>query len=348
MSGPTPATASLRMNAEGASVRVVVVVVAYHADRWLPECVRTLGAGWNARDRLLLVDNSGNTVVESAAREIAGARVVSTPRPMGFAEANNYGLVHGGLAGEYVCFLNQDTISEPGWLDACVACLESRPDVGGVLPLLRTYDDSDWDAGFRSCVSANQEFAEDAASGRFQEFYEAAQVSAAALVVRTSALVKVGPFDPIFGSYYEDYDLCRRLRGAGHRVGVCGRGTVRHFDGSSTTTTEAQQRRMRQIIRNRAIHRIRSSRHRLGLVVDQFVRELPWNAARGLARTASSQPVGAQLAAHLDLMRIIDRLLFEVRDRRAWSDYLKSIGWPGSAGELVGGFGRSSTSESAA
>ncbi|MFO1092543.1 MAG: glycosyltransferase family 2 protein [Planctomycetaceae bacterium] len=164
--------------------------------------------------------------------------------------------------------------------------------------------------------------------GEFAEFYDVPQVSAAALVVRTSALEQAGPFDPIFGSYYEDYDLCRRLRAAGYRVGICSRGVVYHYNGSSTTTAAAQSKRMRQIIRNRAIHRIRSSSHgRVRTVLNQFIRVLPWNAARGLARTPSSQPVGVQLAAHYDLMRILDRLVFEDRDRQAWREYLLSIGW---------------------
>ncbi|MFO1096461.1 MAG: glycosyltransferase, partial [Planctomycetaceae bacterium] len=140
MSDQPPNAEASRAASSAGAVRTIVIVAAYHADAWLPACVRSLAESWNPHDRLLLIDNSGNSQLESAAKAIPGTYVLATPRPLGFAEANNFGLVQGGVSGDYVCFLNQDTRSGAGWLDACVSCLAARPDVGGVLPLLRTYD----------------------------------------------------------------------------------------------------------------------------------------------------------------------------------------------------------------
>jgi hypothetical protein len=150
------------------------------------------------------------------------------------------------------------------------------------------------------------------------------------MIVRSSALKQSGPFDPIFGSYYEDVDLCRRIRSAGYSVGICAGAWVRHFSGSSTRTEEARRRRMRQIVRNRAISRIRDAGpSRICAVVREFAGSFPWNLLRGVACTASSQPPAVQVGAHVDLCRIIGRLLSEARDKAAWEQYLAGIGWGG-------------------
>ena len=305
-----------------------VIVVGYHGERWLGECLSSLARGTWRGVRLVLVDNGGNGAVEELPLSEFDSVVVKTPRAMGFAEANNRGLVAGGLETEAVCFLNQDTVSEPGWLNACLDCLGSCPEMGAVSPLLRTFDGSRWDEGFWACARRSEEFERDAARGEFRAFYDVPEVSAAAMVVRTGALRKAGPFDPVFGSYYEDYDLCRRIREAGYRVGICGGGTVRHFGGSCTRTPEQERKRMRQIVRNRAIHQIRGAgRSRVWAVAREFLRVFPWNVARGLARTASSQPVGVQVGAHVDLVRLWPRLVSQRRDREEWERYLEEIEW---------------------
>lgn len=309
-------------------MRASIVLVAYHSDRWLPDCLQTLAACWNPADALLLVDNSGNTRLQDLAALVPGACIVATPRPLGFAEANNFALLQGALDGAFVVLLNQDTLSEPDWIDACVQLMNERPDVGAVAPLLSSFDGAAWDEGFAHCVRDVPQLRNAHPGDLLDGHFEVPRLTAAAMVIRTDLLQQIGPFDPVFGSYYEDFDLCRRIREAGYRLAVCGRGTVRHFGGSSTQTSSQSRRRMQQIVRNRAIHRIRGrGTHRWGAILRQFAVEFPWNLARGLARTPSSQPPGVQCRAHLDLLRLVPRLSSERRDARCWRQYLRTIHW---------------------
>ena len=82
-------------------------------------------------------------------------------------------------------------------------------------------------------------------------------VTAAAMVARTEVLWEVGLFDPIFESYYEDYDFCVRASRAGWGVGICPSGRMFHFQGSITDSPAAHARRDRWVLRNQAIYRIR-------------------------------------------------------------------------------------------
>ncbi len=311
-------------------IATTVVVVAYHGDRWIPQCVESLLDSVRVPVRLVLVDNGGNTCIESLQLNGIDHMVLRTRQSLGFAEANNFALKKVGLDVQYVCFLNQDTRSANGWLDACLGVLEHAPKLGAISPLIYASDGRSWDLGFRDCARASPGLLARIDSGEdVDQWYKVPAVTAAAMVVRGDVLREVGPFDPIFGSYYEDYDLCRRLRSAGRSVGICTRARVDHFSGSATSGEEAERRRVRQILRNRTIHRFRQcGSKRLPILLRYLASDFPYNLCRSIVATPSAPPLKEFLAAHLDLLAIIGRLASEGRDQRAWQDYLKLTGWP--------------------
>jgi GT2 family glycosyltransferase len=277
---------------------------------------------------LLIVDNSGNEDLDSVAALIPDTRIVETPRALGFAEANNYGLVHGGMEGAAVCFLNQDTLCGLGWLDACMDVIDRDCRTGAVSPLLTTLDGADWDEGFAYCVRELPELSGVRPFDTPRGMFEAPLLTAAALVIRTDVLRRIGPFDPVFGSYYEDFDLCRRVHEAGCRLAVCADGVVRHYGGSATTSPAAEHKRKRQLVRNRLIHRIRcAGPGRWKRLCRYLAIEFPYGLGRCLARTSSAPPLSAFLQAHRDLVPLLNRLISESRDRQEFEAYLTQMHW---------------------
>lgn len=312
-----------------ASVRVTVLVVAYHGDQWIAPCVNSLVEASSDPLHLLLVDNSGNTTLDTLQLDPFYAEVLKTDQPLGFAEANNTALVGADRLSEFVLFLNQDTISPPGWIDACIACFDADPTLGAVSPLIRTYDDEDWDPSFRSCLPVGvtpEQLPVESPSG---DVLKTLEVPAPALLVRADVLRRVGPFDPVFGSYYEDYDLCRRIRAAGFTVGFARGSQARHYSGSAVTDRTKELRRMRQILRNRVIHGVRGeARSRPVRIARYALADLPRRLVRGVLRTSSSQPPSVTLGAYRDVVPLLARLSSEERDEAAWHDYLDTLGWP--------------------
>lgn len=310
-------------------MRTSVLLIAYHGDAWLPACITSLAAASRRRLHLVLVDNSGNTGIEDLDLSAFDAEVLATPRPMGFAEANNYALAHARHLEDTVLFLNQDTVSPAGWIDRCLAALAAVPTLGAVSPLIRTYDGTGWDPSFLACVPGSVTLPPPETSDVEGGVFEADHAPAPALLVRTDVLRAVGPFDPVYGSYYEDYDLCLRIRRTGARIGFCRDATIHHYSGSTTTTPERERKRMRQIIRNRTLYHLRASgRPRGPQVARQFLVDLPRRLLRGLLGTPSSQPPGVVLQAAADLVRLAPRLASEAKDRAAWEAYLAALGWP--------------------
>ncbi|WP_457653564.1 glycosyltransferase family 2 protein [Rhodocaloribacter sp.] len=324
---------------------VSIILVAYHGDRWLPSCLASLAGSSARRLHLVLVDNSGNTIIDEVDLSAFDAEVLRSPKPLGFAEANNFALVRASHLEDVVLFLNQDTISPAGWVDACLEAMAGDASLGAVSPLIRTYDDDGWDPSFLACLDEEQRRhltmgdesealpKDNLTSGATlpkgnAKVWQTRNAPAPALLVRTDVLREVGPFDPVFGSYYEDYDLCRRIRQAGFRIGFATGAHVRHFSGSTTDTPEKERRRMRRIIRNRVLYQLREegTGRRLG-VLRWFGRDLPRRLVRGLMRTPSSQPPGVTLGAYGDLVRLLPRLVSAKRDEAVWQAYLHELGW---------------------
>lgn len=311
-----------------------IILVAYHGDRWLPDCLETLTGASTDPLHLILVDNDGNSILDDLDLSAFDAEVVSTPRPMGFAEANNFALMEASRLRESVLFLNQDTKSPPGWIDECTRMLEKSPELGAVSPCIRTYEDDGWDPSFLTCLSEEQE-ARLKANSVETEVIPTQNAPAPALLVHTDVLMQAGPFDPVYESYYEDYDLCRRIRERGRRIGFCRDARVRHFSGGSTTTEEQERRRMRQVIRNRVLYELREGdRPRWRAALDRFLRDFPHRLARGLAGTPSSQPPRVTLQAYGDLLRLGRRLVSSSHDEAKWNEYLAHLGWPPSHTEV--------------
>ena len=306
---------------------VSVILVAYHGDRWLPDCLGTLPVASRRRLHLVLVDNAGNETIGQLDLSAFDAEIVQTPRPMGFAEANNYALVHAGHLEDAVLFLNQDTISPPGWIDGCLDALAADARLAAVSPCVRTYDADGWDPAYAACLPDGMapEVAFDAAAGG--ETVRVPAVPAPALLMRTDVLRRTGPFDPIFGSYYEDYDLCRRVRALGRTVGFARAAAVRHFSGSATSDEAKRRRRERQILRNRAILDVREARGSRAAALARHAGGVPRRLARALFSTASAQRPASVLGAQADLLRVAPRLLSARRDAAAWQAYLDGIGW---------------------
>ncbi len=299
-------------------VTATVYIIGWNGDKWLPACLENLHRASAKRLHLVLIDNHNNPGIPNLPLDKFETRVVKTPRKMGFADAHNFGIVAAPPETDLVVLLNQDTKSADGWIDRCAGAFAEDPKLGVVMPGVRTYDDKGWDENFLNCAKKNPEMArylEDEKNGRVEatdssRCFHVPVVTAAAMVVRTEVLWEVGLFDPIFESYYEDYDFCRRASRAGWGIGICPAGRMYHYQGSVTDSPEACSRRERWVVRNQVIERVRETDgSRSAVLLKHFFLHFPRNLARGILRTPSSQSVRATLRANWDLVEAAATLM---------------------------------------
>ena len=184
---------------------------------------------------VLVLNDASSAATRTELDRIEGLRLINQPRNLGFLHNCNTGAKE--ARGSYLLWLNNDTLVQPGWLNALVEMAERNPSVGAVGAQLR-YPDGRlqevggivWRDGSAARVGDGQ-WPERQLTTRPRDVD---YCSAAALLVRRSLWEELGGFDPRYApAYYEDTDLCFRIREAGYRVVVQPRALVVHFDGLS-------------------------------------------------------------------------------------------------------------------
>ena len=316
---------------------VVFIIVAYEGDRWIPQCIDSLQASTKLHCLILLIDNKDNHCLKHVPGASFSIKIIKTPHPMGFAAANNFALMSVPPNARHVCFLNQDTISQEGWIDACVAGLEADSNLGATSPVIRTYDDGDWDPGFTDIFRKQAVFPEKGLNALAKEgsnLFPVHEIPATAMVIKTEVLKTTGPFDPVFDSYYEDFDLCLRIKQQGFHLAIVPSARLQHFSCSATQSKQAQIRRARWILRNRVIYQIRENPRQRAVF---FLRWMSVEACRHLIRsclgTPSSQPFNSIIWAYFDLLKLAPRLISARNDSQHWAAFMKEINWSQFAAE---------------
>jgi len=241
-----------------------VVIISFNTRDLLRECLDSLLAECarlpeSMAVEILVVDNaSRDNSAEMVAREFVSAspesnsrfvvRLISSNVNLGFGAANNVALEQ--AQGRYLVLLNSDAFFHEGALARAVELMDANPTtgVGGARLVSR---DGGWQPSARCFHSIwNDALVITGLSGRFPHSRifgapdrtwadpnQAANVDwvpGAFSILRRSALVKAGCFDPAFFLYYEEVDLCRRIKAAGFKISYWPDVVVTHIGGESS------------------------------------------------------------------------------------------------------------------
>ena len=140
----------------------------------------------------------------------------------GFAGGNNAGLKV--AQGEYLFFLNNDTLIQEPILEALVRRLEADKMNGGVSPMLKfSYaPDTLQYAGFTPLSPTTLRNAAIGFNEKDQPCYrmarETASLHGAAMMVSRQVLQQVGPMTEIYFLFYEELDWSARMHRAGYKL----------------------------------------------------------------------------------------------------------------------------------
>lgn len=216
-----------------------VIVVAWNVRDLVLDCLRSVEARRGGLDvELILVDNGSEDGTAAAVRaEFPTAVVVENRQNLGFSRANNQGLA---LArGEYVLFLNSDTIVGMGTLERCVAELERDPSVGMVTCRLMYPDGRvQYEGGrnpylFRDLLAElfylhmlfphSRLFAHHLMGDwDHRDTRDVEAILGAFMLGRRSIFQAVGGLPELVFMNHEDLSLCLRIRRLGHRIRYLG------------------------------------------------------------------------------------------------------------------------------
>ncbi|WP_152050705.1 glycosyltransferase family 2 protein [Tautonia marina] len=199
-----------------------VVIPTHNGRHLLPACLESL-----RRHRpeglhleVIVVDDASlDGSAEWLHAHAPDVRLIRLERNAGFCVAANAGIA--AARGSIIQLLNNDAEVCEGWTEAGLAPFQDSS-VGSVAPLVLIRSRPELVDSAGDCYAffgwpSKRGHRQSADRWRLEPAGEVFGASASSAFYRAEALRKVGPFDPSYGSYYEDVDLAFRLRWAGYR-----------------------------------------------------------------------------------------------------------------------------------
>jgi N-acetylglucosaminyl-diphospho-decaprenol L-rhamnosyltransferase len=214
---------------EIAPARLAAVIVYFRTPECLSACLEALRGQTSRPHEIIVVDNS-SSIDGVGDRPASGAdwQWVRAETNLGFGAACNRGARIAG--GDYLLFINADVVLRPDACERLRSVAEANPRTAVIGPRLYGAD-GEIELSARSfpslatgvlgrsslltkvLVAAGR--APSGMSGALGSGGLVDWVSGACMLIRRRAFEEVGEFDENYWMYWEDADLCRRLKEAG-------------------------------------------------------------------------------------------------------------------------------------
>lgn len=226
-----------------------IAIVSYNTKEVLLDCIRSVHVHTTGITfEVIVVDNDSRDGTVAALKESYPAMtIIENSDNRGFAKAVNQAIAVS--RGRQVLLLNSDTIVMDQALATMVAYLDAHPDVGAVgckqctgdghlnqtcfpFPSIRGH--LFYSALFQRIAPSMQAAAAATQAVDCTQSQDVDWANGACLMVRRSLIEQLGGLDEEFFMYFEDVDLCRRLRQQGYRVRHLAEAAIVHFIGRSS------------------------------------------------------------------------------------------------------------------
>lgn len=220
-----------------------VVIVNWNGAELLAGCLEPLLA-WGAE--VIVVDNGSTDASGEVLASFPKVRVIWNPTNLGFAAASNKGLQAATAPG--VLLLNNDTVPNTAALERMATFLAGNPRVGVVGPSLTFANGRPQP----SCGPGPNLWTELLAKTLLHRLLPGVRemapartrrvdwVTGAALGIRRDLALELGGLDEAMFLFYEDLDLCARVREAGWEVWFVSTDPIVHLGGASRRKVEAE------------------------------------------------------------------------------------------------------------
>jgi GT2 family glycosyltransferase len=229
---------------------ISIVIVTWNSEEFIRNCLDSI---YLLRDRvrceIIVVDNASSDETAKIIREFyPEVNLIENKTNLGYAKANNQGIEQ--ARGRYVLLLNPDTQLLDHSLSSMYEFMEGNPRIGALGPKLLNPDRSTQPScrefpRFSTLIweftGLSRVFPKSRIFGRWRMGYfafdqprEVNQPMASCLMLKKETLEQVGFFDDDFSMFFNDVDLCYRIKNAGWEIYFHPDAQVIHHKGGST------------------------------------------------------------------------------------------------------------------
>jgi O-antigen biosynthesis protein len=241
---------------DAASPEVSIIIINFNRGDLTCDCLRHIWAHTrNRRYEIIVVDNGSSPAELKKLKEFAGSfQLLELSVNRFFAEGCNIGAEIS--RGRYIVFLNNDTIVTDNWLEPLIGLLETRPDVGGVGPKFLYPDGRTQEAGVfldeqGIAIQRGKEYDFDQEAAGPVDY-----CSAACFATLRAIFDRVSGFDLWFEpGYYEDADLCFKIRSLGLFIYYCPLSVIHHIEHATVSSFRLEFEQAKSINRETFLYR---------------------------------------------------------------------------------------------
>lgn len=218
---------------------VSIIVLNWNRGAMTRHCLRHLWQRTTGRRyEIIVVDNGSDPADLAILQECSAfARIIPLGTNRYYGEANNIGVE--AARGTYICLLNNDAFVHDNWLMPLLTVLDGEPRAAAVGPRFLFPSGMLQEAG--ALVSPDGTVIQ-RGKGRpgddpeYRTRRPVDYISAACVVMRRQDFIDVLGFDLNWDpAYYEDVDLCLKLRLKGLLTFYCPHATVTHLEGATSS-----------------------------------------------------------------------------------------------------------------
>lgn len=229
-----------------------IIIVNFNSSDYTIKCIHSIYASRMAfQIRIIVVDNGSYDYPDRIKQTFPEIDLFINKKNHGFAKAVNFGISKS--TSETTILLNPDTAIYDGFFDSAFRYMDAHKDVAVIGPQVLDNDGAIQGSARRFPNVFTSIFGRRSPLTRIfpnnpitkREFVcfngcdkpmDVDWVSGACMVVRKKAFEAIGGFDERFFMYWEDTDLCRRLRSKGWRIVYLPEAQIFHHAGISSDT----------------------------------------------------------------------------------------------------------------
>lgn len=172
---------------------------------------------------VIVVDNASNESPEFRLKEIyPEVKCIVSNKNLGFAGGNNIGIVE--AKGEYLFFVNNDTIMTPNIIESLLEMFEKHHDAGVVSPKFHYYfaPGTIEFAGYKSVNIFNGRNSMIGCREKDKGQYDKAAITnyghGAGMMVPARVIKEAGLMPDVYFLYYEEFDWCEQIKRKGYKI----------------------------------------------------------------------------------------------------------------------------------
>ncbi len=217
------------------SCKLSSIIICYKNLKLTLDCLKSVQAFKPSFSyEIICVDNNSNDNIKDFMKnDFSNVRFFQTGYNSGFSKASNLGIINSH--GEYILLLNSDTKIDEPIFDRLIEYMDSHLDTGAIGPR-HLLGDGRFQASYGKFPTLSTEILSKVMQKRIIPEGEVDWLSASCLLLRRKALQDVGLLDEALFMYFEDVDLCTRIRKKGWRIRYFPKVSIVHYHGKSVET----------------------------------------------------------------------------------------------------------------